>query len=91
MIVIGGSHRYPNAPISASPTTVRSEAATPKEAAEAATWLMKYETSAYERSMNLQESVKLKTKGRRIVLVDFVLRSITTIGRVSRTSLHGAA
>jgi hypothetical protein len=41
--------------------------------------------------MNLQLSVELETKEGRNVLVDLVLRSVTTISRVVSTSLQGAA
>jgi hypothetical protein len=89
-MVNGASQRYPNAFMRASATVVISSAATPNEAAEAPTWLTKYVTSAYERSMNLDLSVVISQK-EGYVLVDFVHGRLTTVGRVISASLHGAA
>ena len=41
-MVIGAPQRLLNAPVRAVPTLVMSEAATPKDWAERATWVMKY-------------------------------------------------
>ena len=90
-MVNGASQRYPNAFMRASATVVISSVATPNEAAEAPTWLTKYVTSAYERSMNLDLSVLISRKEERHLLMDFVHRRLTIVGRVISASLHGAA
>jgi len=41
MTTAGGEHFWPNKVVKAVPTTARSSAATPKEAADMATWVMK--------------------------------------------------
>lgn len=48
----GAESLYPKSIFRAVPTVVRSSVATPNEAADMATWLTKYPTSAAERSMN---------------------------------------
>lgn len=90
-MVSAGSQRYPNAPMSASPTVMTSSLVTPKEAADIPTCSMKYETSAYPRSMNLDVSVVIEGLQERDILVNFIHRSLAFVGRVIGAPLHGAA